>query len=80
MRAAVKALKLDSSFIGLAYASFLSEEEFNTLRAEMPVQVGYENARALFARYIPSQQPSSASGQAIEYNYARHGDGGAHNP
>jgi hypothetical protein len=47
----VTALKLDGDFIGLSYAAFLSHEEFDGLRPGMKVQFGYDDARALFARF-----------------------------
>jgi hypothetical protein len=34
IRAAATALKLDRDFIGLGYAAFLPQEEFDSLRAE----------------------------------------------
>jgi|SRR5712671_4227680 len=47
IRATVTALKLDRDFIGLGFAAFLRQEEFEALRTEMTVPFGYDDARAL---------------------------------
>src|SRR5260221_4041867 len=66
IRAAVTALKLDD-FIGLGYAAFLSHEEFDGLRAGMKVPFAYDDARVLFARFVPARL-FSASGEAAPEN------------
>jgi len=79
IRATVTALKLDANFIGLDYAAFLSQEEFDALRAEMKVPFVYDNARALFARFVPPRL-FSASGEAAENAYAMSTVGAGHTP
>ncbi len=69
IRAAVTALKLDGDFIALGYAQFLSQDEFDTLRPAINVPFSYGDARALFARFVPSR-PLSAGGEAPENAYA----------
>jgi len=76
IRAAVTALKLDGDFIALGYAVFLAQDEFDTLRPAMTVPLAYDDARALFARFVPSRR-SSAVGDAPENAYAV-GSGGDH--
>ena len=81
IRAAVTARKLDCDFIGLGYAAFLSQEEFDGLRAGMKVQFAYDDARALFERFVrPRLFPTS--GEAAENVYATGGSvvGGGHTP
>jgi hypothetical protein len=79
IRAAVPALKLDGDFIGLGYATFLSQEEFDALRAEMAVPFAYDDARALFARVVPARL-FSALGEAAENAYAMSTVGDGHTP
>jgi hypothetical protein len=76
IRAAVTTLKLDRDFIGLGFATFLTKEEFDGLRTEMMVPFGYDDARALFARFVPTQLFSASADAAPENEYARHGRGG----
>ena len=69
IRATVTALKLDRDFIGLGFAAFLRQEEFEALRTEMTVPFGYDDARALFARFVrPRLSPTS--GEGAENGYA----------
>ncbi len=69
VRAAVTALKLDRDFIGLGYATFLRQEEFEALRAEMRILFTYDDAHALFARFVrPRLFPTS--GEGAENSYA----------
>src|SRR5712691_4782506 len=72
IRAAVTALKLDGDFIGLGFAVFLPPAEFDALRVEMKIRLAYDDARALFARHVPSR-PFSASGESVENVYATTG-------
>ena len=52
IKSAVKKLGLDGNFIALGYATFLPEEQFDSLRAEMPIPLSYVEARMTFARHL----------------------------
>ena len=53
IRAAVRALKLNPKFITLAYGMYLPEEEFNTVKDEMPGKLDYSEARLIFLDAMP---------------------------
>ncbi|MDJ0943776.1 MAG: hypothetical protein QNJ30_09935 [Kiloniellales bacterium] len=44
---------LTPRYIALGYASFLEESDFEALVPGLPIRIGYEEARALVARYRP---------------------------
>ena len=50
---AVRELKLDPACIGLGFARFLPENQFDTLLNRMAVQVTYAEVRELFGRFSP---------------------------
>jgi hypothetical protein len=60
IRRAVSALRLDERYIAFGYAAFMSEEVFQSLGDRMPVRLGYQEARAKFARFLPRSKPSSS--------------------
>ena len=57
MRAVVES-GLDPKYIVFAFARFLDEDEFETLRSQMKVGLPYREARALFIQYEPVQLES----------------------
>ncbi len=58
----IAALRLDPRFVALALAAFLDEAEFEALRPQMPIALGYDEARELFRRHVPPKL-SSAYGE-----------------
>ena len=60
IKAAVKKLGLNADFICLGYAAFLPEEQFDQIRADMPVLLSYQDARAAFDRYFRLDMWSAA--------------------
>ena len=73
IKASVKKLKLNPTFIAIGYAAFLPRETYASLGAEMPVQMSYEEARALFDRYFPLELWSAAWEPAPENSYVMSG-------
>jgi hypothetical protein len=59
--AAMAKQRLDPHFVVLACAMFLDEETFDEFASKMPLQLPYEEARALFMRAAP-RALTSASG------------------
>jgi hypothetical protein len=57
--AAIKRGRLNPKFAALGYAAFMSEEQFNAVHQQMPVALGYAEARALFFDYLPIGLASS---------------------
>src|SRR5258708_1972384 len=80
IRASATALKLDGDLIGLGYAAFLSHEEFDGLRAGMKVPFAYDDARVLFARFVPARLFSASGEAAPENAYAMSTVGYGHTP
>jgi hypothetical protein len=62
IRKGVSALKLDPKYIALAYAAYLPESEYNALNAELPRQIAFDEARALFVEYEPIKLQARHSG------------------
>lgn len=60
IKTAVSKLGLDANFIGIGYAAFLSEDQFNALRSELPIELSYDEARSAFRSYLPSRPLSGA--------------------
>ena len=48
VRTGVRALRLDPSYIVLAFATYLSVKAFNSVVNELPLRLSYDEARALF--------------------------------
>lgn len=68
IRIAVGQLGLDAQFIALAYAAFLPESQFQTMKRGLLLSLSYNHCRSLLHRYRPSR-PWSASGEAPESAY-----------
>jgi hypothetical protein len=66
VRTAVSKLKLDGRYIALAYAAFLAEDAFNSLRPEMPMPIAYQEALDLFRRHVPRRV--SGEGSSGDYS------------
>jgi hypothetical protein len=62
----VEAAKLDSRFIALAYAAYLTETEFNEVAPVMPRNWTFESARALFWDAAPVDIHSRAENPVRE--------------
>jgi hypothetical protein len=53
IRAAIGRLGLNPKYLALGYASFVREDVFAELAVDMPLQIPYREARALFDRFLP---------------------------
>jgi len=49
VKAAIRHLSLKGRYIAIAYAAFLTREDFASLEAEYPTPIAYDTARELFA-------------------------------
>jgi hypothetical protein len=49
-----RCLRLDGRYICIAYAAFMPEQIYESLRNEMPIWLSQEEARGLFRRFSPS--------------------------
>ena len=65
IKKSVQKLGLDPSYIALGFAVFLPKDQFETLLGEMPIRLGYEEAREIFFRFKPHTL-TSASGSSPE--------------
>jgi len=74
IRAAATALKLDRDFIGLGYATFLSQGIRRVARRDDRARLPMTPRAPCFARFVPAR-PFSASGEAPENVYAVGGAG-----
>jgi len=61
IRAAVSKLALNSEYIVLGYAAFLSEDEYASVAESAPIYIPYDAAQALVARFRPSNLFSASS-------------------
>jgi hypothetical protein len=60
IRAGVSRLRLNPRYIVLGYAEFLSEDVFASLATEMPIPMGYWEARKAFERLKPPSMLSAS--------------------
>jgi hypothetical protein len=51
IEAAVKTARLDRRFIALAYAAYLSEEDYARAKPSLPLKLPYGGARSTFQQY-----------------------------
>ncbi len=51
IRTSVTKLGLNPKFVALAYAAFLTEDEYTAIASTLPVELAYGQARELFERY-----------------------------
>ena len=61
IRASAAKLALNLEFIVLGYAAFLSEDEYAFVAGSAPTYIPYDEARALVARFRPSNRYSASS-------------------
>jgi hypothetical protein len=65
IRRGVGELRLKRRFIVLGYAAFMDEADFEALYDKMPVRLSYQDARARFARFAPSNPWSTGAGPSM---------------
>lgn len=58
--------KLDSRYLFLAYARFLHQTDYDTLKPQFPLALSYDDARRLFIEYEPIQLLSRDGRPGIE--------------
>jgi len=51
VKAAIRHLGLKGRYIAIAYAAFLTKEDFTSVEAEYPTPIAYDAARELFERH-----------------------------
>jgi len=84
IRAAVAKIGLNSKFLVLGYAAFLSEEAFGAAAGGVPLHMPYQEARDIVERFQPLrifQAPhyyESGIGVLGGSEASGHGDGGSH--
>jgi hypothetical protein len=61
IRVAVARLGLDAKFIAFGCAAFLSKEAYASATAVTPIEMTYEEARGLLARFRPSSHSGGSN-------------------
>jgi len=62
INAAVAALKLPRNFMALAYAAYLSADEYEANRGNLPHDMDYDIAREMFLASVPPRLTSPLGG------------------